>query len=257
MPVFPRLARFLLVAAPLLVAPAALPAQSIRFESGPRQVTLLELYTSEGCSSCPPAETWLAQLESTALLWHEVVPLAFHVSYWDHLGWKDRFASKRWPQRQRDYAAEWNSRSVYTPGFVLNGEEWRGWFDNRAQLERSTDSPGVLTATSNDSTEWTITFVPAARPAEDLRAHVALLGNGLATAVRAGENRGRNLLHEFVVLELNSTPMRNADGRFHATVHLVAPAANDAQAASAAVWVSAGTSQAPLQATGGWLAKRK
>src|SRR6516164_9572668 len=92
-----------------------------RFESGPAQVSLLELYTSEGCSSCPPAEAWLGELSRNPNLWRAVVPVSFHVDYWDNLGWKDGFSSREFTLRQRFYAASWGSESVYTPGFVLNG----------------------------------------------------------------------------------------------------------------------------------------
>jgi len=90
-------------------------------------VALLELFTSEGCSSCPPAETWLSGLRSAPGLWKEFVPASFHVDYWDYLGWRDPWASKIFSYRQRDYAQSWHSDSIYTPGFVLNGREWRSW----------------------------------------------------------------------------------------------------------------------------------
>src|SRR5438128_265914 len=100
-------------------------ASSVVFESGPKKVQLLELFTSEGCSSCPPAEAWLARLVNHSRLWHEFVPVAFHVDYWNRLGWKDPFASAEWTKRQQTYAASWKAESVYTPAFVLNGREWR------------------------------------------------------------------------------------------------------------------------------------
>jgi hypothetical protein len=98
-----------------------------RFESGPAQVSLLELYTSEGCSSCPPAEAWLSELSRNPNVWRAVVPVSFHVDYWDNLGWKDAFSSREFTLRQRSYAASWGSESIYTPEFVLNGAEWQGW----------------------------------------------------------------------------------------------------------------------------------
>ena len=98
-----------------------------RFESGPAQVSLLELYTSEGCSSCPPAESWLSELSRNPNVWRAVVPVSFHVDYWDNLGWKDAFSSREFTLRQRSYAASWGSESIYTPEFVLNGAEWQGW----------------------------------------------------------------------------------------------------------------------------------
>src|SRR5215207_1393013 len=96
-----------------------------RFASGENRVSLLELYTSEGCSSCPPAERWLGSLRDAPGLWRDFVPVALHVNYWDKLGWPDRFASKEFTEREYAYAAKWNNSSVYTPCFVRDGSEWR------------------------------------------------------------------------------------------------------------------------------------
>src|SRR5438067_10607068 len=98
-------------------------ADNVMFESGPRKVQLLELFTSEGCSSCPPAEASFSRLVNDARLWREFVPVAFHVDYWDRLGWKDSFASAEWTKRQQIYAQNWKAQSVYTPAFDLNGRE--------------------------------------------------------------------------------------------------------------------------------------
>ncbi len=90
---------------------------------------LVELYTSEGCSSCPRAEAYLAGLIDSPGLWRDVVPVAFHVDLWDHLGWADRLASTRHTTRLEDYARRWNAERIYTPEFVVDGAEWRGYFD--------------------------------------------------------------------------------------------------------------------------------
>src|SRR5437867_10582189 len=84
-------------------------AAPISFQSQQNRTALLELYTSEGCSSCPPAEAWLSKLKDAPGLWRDFVPIAFHVDYWDSLGWKDPFAIKAYSERQRDYAASWRS----------------------------------------------------------------------------------------------------------------------------------------------------
>src|SRR5205814_757208 len=82
------------------------------FESSDAQSSLIELFTSEGCSSCPPAEKWLSALKSSSDLWKKAVPVAFHVDYWDHLGWRDRFAKPEFTSRQQRYAAAWGGDSV-------------------------------------------------------------------------------------------------------------------------------------------------
>src|SRR5437762_13623520 len=113
------------------------------FESGKTQASLIELFTSEGCSSCPPAEKWLSALKLNPDLWKRTVPVAFHVDYWDRLGWRDRFAKPEFTSRQQRYAAAWGGDSVYTPGFVVNGKEWRGWFGGNMTPTSST-KVGVL-----------------------------------------------------------------------------------------------------------------
>lgn len=101
------------------------------FTSTETQVRLVELYTSEGCSSCPPADRWLSGLLTSPHLWGSIIPIAFHVSYWDYLGWHDSFALDEYSQRQRAYA-NLGKTGVYTPGFFVNGQEWRGFFERSA-----------------------------------------------------------------------------------------------------------------------------
>src|SRR5437762_7982575 len=110
----------------VLTLSCALPirADDRGFESAPQRTHLIELFTSQGCSSCPPAEAWLSNLKNEPRLWQDFVPLAFHVDYWDHLGWRDLFASKLWTERQADYSARWKAETVYTPAFVLDGMAW-------------------------------------------------------------------------------------------------------------------------------------
>src|SRR5210317_1284191 len=98
---------------------------SLNFSSGDRRVTLLELYTSQGCSSCPPAESWLNRFTDDDRLWKQVVPVAFHVDYWDYLGWRDPYALPQYSDRQRRYRSKGKVSAVYTPGFVVNGGEWK------------------------------------------------------------------------------------------------------------------------------------
>ncbi len=114
---------------------------AIAFSKADRHKThLIELFTSQGCSSCPPAEAWLSKLKNEPRLWKDFVPLAFHVDYWDRLGWRDPFASKEWTARQYQYSENWKSESVYTPGFVLDGREWM----DRSIPAAATEKPGVV-----------------------------------------------------------------------------------------------------------------
>src|SRR6266481_4779698 len=178
------------------------------FESGDTQSSLIELFTSEGCSSCPPAEKWLSALKSSSDLWKKAVPIAFHVDYWDHLGWRDRFAKPEFTARQQRYAAAWGGDSVYTPGFVVNGKEWRDWFGANGMPTTST-KVGVLRVSLGDGGKLTATFVSETTQPRTLTLNVALLGNDLESDVKRGENSGRKLRHDFVVLQLAKSEMTN------------------------------------------------
>lgn len=239
-PAAPTRMRLILLAA-LLTAP--LFAAPRHFTSGETRTHLLELYTSEGCSSCPPAEKWLGGLRDAPGLWRDFVPVAFHVVYWDRLGWADRFASKEFTARQYAYASRWSSDSVYTPGFVLDGAEWR---KNSAEPPSRAPGPaGVLSVEYADSGVCRVTF---AAPGEH-EAHVALLGGGIVSDVRAGENEGRTLHHEFVVLALQTAPLTAG------AVEVTLPSArrDGVPRVALAVWVTRRGELAPVQATGGWL----
>jgi hypothetical protein len=89
-------------------------SEPVTFESGDMQTTLIELFTSEGCSSCPSADAWMSRLKTNPDLWKNIVPAVFHVDYWDGLGWRDRFAKPEFTARQRQYVATWRGDSVYT-----------------------------------------------------------------------------------------------------------------------------------------------
>ena len=218
--------------------------ETTRFSSGPEQVTLLELYTSQGCSSCPPAERWLNRYVDSEALWTHVVPVAFHVDYWDSLGWKDRYAAVEYGERQRAYVRSGRAGSVYTPGMFVNGREWRGWMFALTPRE-SARSPGKLDVTLAQDT------LQASFPANGraLELHVVLLGFDLETHVLRGENRNRILPQSFVALSHAVHP--SADG--HWQVPLPRVQAVDGKRQAVAVWVSEARRPAPLQATGGWL----
>ena len=219
------------------------------FESGETAATVIELFTSEGCSSCPKADAWMSQLKSSRDVWKNIVPAAFHVDYWDGLGWPDRFDKPEFTQRQRRYAFSWPTGAVYTPMFVVNGKEWRGWFNGEAVPGRS-EKAGTLSVTLTSGTEVTATFIGTRQRL--LKLEVALLGNNLDSDVKRGENRGRKLHHDFVVLQLAKSEMTNQGNLWTGTVLLSSNAETD-KATALAAWVKSGETAPPIQATGGWL----
>jgi hypothetical protein len=244
--------RSLLTLLSLLVVAAAGRAEGTAISSGRSRVALVELYTSEGCSSCPPADRWLGGLRKTDGLWKNFVPVAFHISYWDHLGWTDRFASEAFTRRQYDYADSWSSHGVYTPCFVKDGAEWH---PGGSLPEAESGAPGVLTVTPIDGKTYRVTFAPTGKGFLGLDVHVALLGGGIHSKVTAGENDGATLAHEFVVMDLKTAGLaKNADGTsYETTVRLDSPAEKEAPRLAVAAWVTHSGSLEPVQAAGGWL----
>jgi hypothetical protein len=224
---------------------------SLTFQSGETQTSLIELFTSEGCSSCPPAEKWISNLKANPDLWKKVVPVAFHVDYWDHLGWRDRFSKQEFTERQRRYAAAWGGDSIYTPGFVLNGREWRGWFGGPAWPATS-EKVGPLRVTLTNGANLTAEFVPQDPRPRALTLNAALLGNNMQSDIARGENSGRKLHHDFVVLELIRTDMVAAANDWTGSVTLPREFDRD-RATALAAWVTATETSRPIQATGGWL----
>ena len=231
-------------------------ADTIEISSGERAIPLVELFTSEGCSSCPPAEKWLGDLTDERGLWKEFVPVAWHVDYWDYIGWKDRFASGTFTLRQRLYAREWNSSRVYTPCFVWHGEEWDRWFRDKTHPAAPQGKPGRLSATSEDGLTWKVSFQPNDAKSDDWVACAALLACDQATSVRSGENRGRTLRHEFVALEFKSAGTSKRGNQQEATLEFSKDSLKNTEKAAIAVWITHRGTQAPIQALGGYLPRK-
>ena len=163
-------------------------AQAGEYTSGVRTTDVLELYTSEGCSSCPPADRWFTTLKDKSAVFEDFIPLAFHVDYWNYLGWDDRFASSDYSNRQRKHVAVGNVRQSYTPGVVLNGDEWRGHLQGVRQWEASEQRAGILKAVLGEDNKLAVNFSPASADYfkhDELVLNVAYLGMGLGNSRRA------------------------------------------------------------------------
>ncbi len=228
-------------------------AAPFHFQSSLERAAFVELYTSQGCSSCPPAEGWLNRLKESPGLWKTFVPVAFHVDYWNSLGWKDRWSAPEFSERQRSYAELWRADNIYTPCFVLNGGEWQGWHFRRDVPVTDAEETGVLEVNSVDTNRWTATFVPAKPANENFEIHAALLAGNLDSDVNAGENKGRRLHHEFAALELVSSDMTTRNGAAHGRFFLDASRHSLEKTLAVAVWVTRPGELVPLQAVGGWL----
>jgi hypothetical protein len=183
----------------------AIAGPSCDAHSGPNTAALIELYTSEGCSSCPPADRQLSQLAKSLGATAEFVPLALHVGYWDQLGWKDRFAQERHARRQ-DWLAHANGqRTVYTPQFFVAGSEIQAWRaslpDSVRRLNAKPASAAIaLHSTLSPDNVLTLDAEATTHPGDETTAlYLAIAENGLATKVMAGENQGATLAHDHVV----------------------------------------------------------
>lgn len=161
--------------------------------SGDSLNPVVELFTSEGCSSCPPADKWASGLKTGS-----AVVQAFHVGYWDHIGWVDRFAAPAYTQRQRDIAAKNNLHSIYTPQVVLDGKDWPRWGGTVASQEPARASI-VLRQLGVDQFEARVTPLP---PAIGWSAYWTVTEHGHNSNVLSGENKGEFLKHDFVVRQL-------------------------------------------------------
>lgn len=195
------------------------------FYSSDTQTSLLEVYSSEGCSSCPPAERWVSQLKFSSGLFTKFVPVVFHVDYWDYIGWKDKWASNTFTKRQRAYARALSLNSVYTPGFLLNGQEWRGWFQGFKTVPESSEKSGRLSVELSQPLELIVTYQPAKTESTKWEVEAALLGMGIVSEVKAGENKGKTLHHNFVVLNHQFEKLTSQNGVLSATLKLTPPTA--------------------------------
>ena len=172
---------------------AAQPACQAR--SGAVVPPVIELYTSEGCSSCPPADRWLSSLKAAAAK-GEVVAQAFHVGYWDYIGWVDRFASPAHTVRQRQLAGLNRLGSIYTPQLVRNGRDWRDW--PRALSSKPDAARAAVTLATAEGVVVEAQVVPGDGIGR-WAAYWTVTEHGHTSKVSAGENAGELLKHDFVV----------------------------------------------------------
>ena len=245
----------LMILSGIVVNSPAQTNQAFQFQSAPTRTALLELYTSEGCSSCPPAEAWLSGLKDSPRLWKDFAPVAFHVDYWNYLGWKDAWSDAAFAERQRAYAQSWHSENIYTPEFVLNGKEWHNWFAGWKGPKSGGERVGILTVTCTGTNRWLATYAPEKSAEVNYEIHAALLAGGIVSDVKAGENEGRKLNHDFAVVNLVQIGMTTSNGVAKGRFLLDKPQSNSASTLALTAWVTRAGELEPLQATGGWLVR--
>lgn len=176
--------------------------------SPPHTVALVELYTSEGCSSCPPADRALSSLMRTQTSAQQrFLPMALHVDYWDGLGWKDSFGDHSYSRRQSWLSALGGSRSVYTPEYFVGGHELRQWSAAMEQtIARINQVPARADIALTQLQGQDITLEVEVKSSRRATIATALLENNLVTQVSAGENQGARLQHDAVVRNWRELP---------------------------------------------------
>jgi hypothetical protein len=213
-----------LLALPAAAAPAG---SACKAASGPRTTPLVELFTSEGCDSCPPADRWLSAEFPRAVAPGAPVALAFHVDYWDRLGWVDRFGSPRWTERQYDAVRAHRDGFAYTPQVLLQGRDFRGWgrdaaraLDDVAQKPARADLELTATLDGNAVRANVAARVGDAALRKSATIVVAYADSALTSDVKAGENRGVRLTHDHVVRAL----AKGREGATEASASFTRPA---------------------------------
>jgi hypothetical protein len=192
-------AAFAIAAALAIVVPeAASAAPACAAQSGATVPAVVELYTSEGCSSCPPADRWLSGLKGR----DDVVALAFHVDYWDSLGWKDRFAQPLFTQRQNASQRSSGARFAYTPQVIVDSRDTPDWRGLPAAALQARGPSTVALRLERDAGGLALTVTPGAGAPGRLAGYVAVVDDGLRSRVDGGENRGETLRHDGVVRAL-------------------------------------------------------
>jgi len=227
--------------------------QSLMIESDSRPPVLLELYSSQGCSSCPPAQSWISEFRDYPQLWNRVIPIVFHVDYWDYIGWQDPFANPSFSERQRKYAKIEAVNSVYTPGFVMNGKEWTGWFKGKGigQQHREQVNIGKLSVKLMP-TSVAVDFSPVSTSPQlspnPKYLNIAILGFDIETNVKRGENARKVLKDNFVVLGFRQQPYRGE-------INIIdyPDLSVEAKRYAVVVWLTSSNGLTPIQSVGGYL----
>ena len=230
-----------------LLSILSLSARNFEFSSGKSQNTLIELFTSQGCNSCPTADEWLNNFKDNPKLFKEIIPMAFHVDYWDTLDWKDSFSKKDYTARQKAHYDLGHLAQVYTPAILRNNKELK-----RGDLYNKNTTPEKLVGSlfvQIFGKNVFVRFKPINKK-EKLTANIALLGIGFEEKIHFGENKGKRLLHDFVVL---SHQQKIAKGNSNTWIMNLPTSKIKAKKYAVVVWLTEKNILDPIQITADWL----
>ena len=186
------------------------------------QVVVVELYTSQGCSSCPPADKILGELAQR----DDVIALALHVDYWDYLGWKDKFASPRNTKRQRAYARAAGERTIYTPQMVIGGKDHvigsRPMKISEALRKHARRDPAVNVSMKRNGNQVVIKATPNGRIGNGAVVQLVTYQPSETVKIRRGENAGRSITYHNIVQDWERVGTWNGSGTYSYTANVPA-----------------------------------
>lgn len=206
--------RILLISLLILASSSSQAENKTLVKSGKFQTAVVELYTSEGCSSCPPADNWLSKLIDVPKDDLDVLALAFHVDYWDYIGWVDEFATPRHTDRQRRLARLNRQNSIYTPEFFVDGLEARGTLSILEKIRKANQTLAPvqlelsLLTTKN---QYQLQLTSQTDTKESYKVHFIVFENNLNNKIQRGENEGKSLNHQRVVRYMSSDQNLDSD----------------------------------------------
>jgi hypothetical protein len=206
--------------------------ESCEARSNATRVAVLELYTSEGCSSCPPADRWISALPARGFTPDHVIPLAFHVDYWDQLGWPDRLAKAQFSARQRTQSKRNRASVIYTPQLLLNGADFgqslsdSQFGDRIGAINRLPPSAELSLRQRTNSADVEVELDVRLKQAvaASAQTYFVITENHLQSAIKAGENQGKLLHHDFVVRQLTGPLPTQGNGHVNWKLAMALPA---------------------------------
>jgi len=206
-----------------LLTLSAQASETLTVETGSHQTAVVELYTSEGCSSCPPADEWLEALIDIDSDEIDILALAFHVDYWDYIGWKDPFGSAKHTSRQRQLGANNRQSNIYTPEFFVDGIETRGTRNVLRQIHATNkiSSPIHLKlSVRKDGNHFQVDLEPSGEDVMSKMLHhrYFVYEKNLSSDVTRGENSGETLNHQNVVRYMSSARKLNQSNQHSITI---------------------------------------
>ncbi len=183
-----------------------------------KPVVVLELFTSQGCSSCPPADRILNELKDTKYS-NSIIPIAYHVDYWNYIGWIDPFSQKKFTVKQRNYGHKFKSNSVYTPQLIINGNEHIVGSDGKTLLKRlkkilNTTAFNTIDLDNVVKKNQTISFsYDVNGPLVSAELVILLAIDKRITKVKRGENRDRTLINSNIVVQEHTISLTEKEGK--------------------------------------------